>query len=158
MAIQRIVHKCGLYDMLAIPGGDTDAQLRDTFMRGKQERIDHVLGSQWFVDARWRFGALEFNNGIVSDHRGLFIDFELKILFAGQMKGNFNVTTRGLTSKNDKKVQKYMDKLEEYWKDHKISGRVQRLNMEATMMVKPEIHHRYDVINRDIMRGMLAME
>ena len=116
-------------------------------MRGKQQCIDHVLGSQQFMDARWHFGALEFNNGIVSDHRGLFIDFEPKIVFTGQMKGNFNVTMRGFTSKNDKKVQKYMDKLEEYWKDHKISDRVQRLNMEATMLVKPEIHCRYNVIN-----------
>ena len=95
MAIQRNGHECGLYDMLAIPGGDTDTQLRDTFVRGKQQRINHVLGSQWFVDAQRHLGALEFNNGIVSDHRGLFINFELKILFVGQMKGNFNVTTRG---------------------------------------------------------------
>ena len=88
----------------------------------------------------------------------MFIDFDAKMLFTGQMKGKFNVTMRGFTSKNEKKVQKYMDKLEKHWREHQISARVQQLSTEAMMMERTEIHQKYDVINQDIMRGMLAVE
>jgi hypothetical protein len=138
-AVERIRHECGLYDIMLVPGGDTNAQLQDTFIRGNRRRIDHILGLQRFQEARRRYGALEYNNGLFLDHRGLFVDFDPAILFAGQVKSQFNTTTRGFTSKNDRKVQLYMDKVEKYWIDHKISDRVSNLQQDADKITRQEI-------------------
>jgi hypothetical protein len=41
------------------------------------------------------------------------------------------LSSRGFTSKNAKKVEKYLDALETYWIDHRIADRIARLTDDA---------------------------
>jgi hypothetical protein len=67
----------------------------------------------------------------VSDHRGLFLDFDPHLLFGGNASDPVSLSSRGFTSKNDKKVTEYVNSLERYWLDHCIPDRIQRLSLAA---------------------------
>ena len=75
-----------------------------------------------------------YNDGIISDHRGMFIDFDPAYLFGGSILDPVASASRGFTSKNDKKAKKYLDSLEKYFMDHKVVERVNRLVEEAPDM------------------------
>jgi len=47
--VVKILHECGMWDLLDIPGGSADSQLQDTFVRGKNRRIDHIFGTRLFL-------------------------------------------------------------------------------------------------------------
>jgi hypothetical protein len=130
-AIQRICHECGLYNMMTVLQSPQEDQLQDTFITGNRRCIGHILGTQQFQEAWRSYGSLEYNNGITSDHRGLFVDFDPVTLFAGQLKSQFNTISRGFTSKNDRKVPLYMDKLEKNWVEHNISGAFTKSNRKT---------------------------
>jgi len=49
--VSKILHECGMWDLLEVPGGNADAQLKDTFMQGNNQRIDHILGTWLFYNA-----------------------------------------------------------------------------------------------------------
>eukprot|EP00978_Attheya_sp_CCMP212_P024289 scaffold76097_cov33-Attheya_sp.AAC.1 len=74
---QDLIRKTELIDLMATRLG---ADLPETYVRGKK-MIDHIFGSPRLEDAIECVGYLAFNDGILSDHRGLFIDFNLSILF-----------------------------------------------------------------------------
>jgi hypothetical protein len=61
---------------MTIPESEGMTQLQDTYRQGKNRRIDFMLGTQAFIDARTQYGALAYNDGIISDHRGLYCDFD----------------------------------------------------------------------------------
>jgi hypothetical protein len=44
-------------------------------------------------------GALEYNDGIVSDHRGLYVDLDPVILFGGMTDDPMSASSHGFTSK-----------------------------------------------------------
>lgn len=44
-----------------------------------------------------RSGALEYNDGIVSDHRGLYVDLDSAILFGGATDDPVAASSRGFT-------------------------------------------------------------
>ena len=156
--ISKLMHDCGLFDLLDIPADDASIQLKDTFRRGTNRRIDYILGTERVLESARRRGALAYNDGIVSDHRGLFVDFDPSILLGGTATDPVALSNRGFTSKNAKTVTKYVDHLERYWEDHKISGRIQKLQTEAKQLTRTAIRTRFDAIDRDITRGMLAAE
>jgi hypothetical protein len=156
--LSKLLHDCGLYDLLDLPGSDVSAQLTDTFQRGTNRRIDYILGTERPLQSLCRRGALAYNDGIVSDHRGLFVDFDPLLLFGGSTSDPVSPSSRGFTSKNKKKVTKYMDSLEQYWLDHKITERVQCLTAAAKQLTRKDLRRRYDAVDRDITRGMLASE
>jgi hypothetical protein len=86
-----------------------------------------------------RFGALEYNDGVVSDHRGLYVDFDPTDLFGGNVHDPTAASTRGFTSKNEKKVAEYLDKLEIYLLEHKVESRVDNLLEVAPRLSRSEI-------------------
>jgi len=51
-----------------------------------------------------------------------------------------------------------MDTLEDYWIRHKVSERITKLADSVKQMAPPEIKPRWDAIDRDITRGMMAAE
>jgi hypothetical protein len=55
-------------------------------------------------------------------------------------------------------VTKYVDLLERYWIDHKIEDRIKHLMHDAKSLPKRELRRRYDAVDRNITRGMLAAE
>jgi len=101
---------------------------------------------------------LEYNDGIISDHRGLYVDLDPQQLFGGNTHDPVASSSRGFTSKNEKKVKKYLDKLEEYCKDHNVCEQIEQLSADAPKLSRKQIKRRYEGINNDITRGMLSAE
>jgi len=117
-----------------------------------------MFGSQQAKDSIRRCGALAYNDGIISDHRGLFLDLDPMVLFGGNVHNPVSPTACGFTSKNEKKVKKYLEKLEKYLTDHKVDQRVDSLIEDAPCLSTKEIKLRFDAIDLDMMRGMLYKE
>jgi hypothetical protein len=130
----------------------------NTFRRGANRRIDFISGTKYVLQSVHHRGALAYNNGIVLDHWGLFVDFDPTILFGGTVANPVSMSSRGFTSKNAKKVTKYVDSLEQYWIDHKITECIARLTNEAKTLSRRDLRRHYDSVDRDITRGMLAAE
>jgi hypothetical protein len=110
--LSKLLHDCGLHDLLTIPTADDSVQLQDTFRRVTNRRIDYILGTDRVLQRVRCRGALAYNDGIVSDHRGLFLDFDPHLLFGGNASDPVSLSSRGLTSKNNKKVTAYVNSLE----------------------------------------------
>jgi hypothetical protein len=77
------MRECGLVDLLDAPELDPDEQLMDTYRRGTNRQIDYMLGTPRVHSSVRRRGALEYNDGIISDHRGLYVDLNPTVLFCG---------------------------------------------------------------------------
>jgi hypothetical protein len=66
--LSKLIWDCWLTDLLDILDLNSDEQLKDTFWWGSNRCIDYMLGSQWVRDCILWCGALEYNDGIISDH------------------------------------------------------------------------------------------
>ena len=73
---QKILHSGELYDLLSSKHG---ANAPNTYLRGTNT-IDYILGTKGVKYALERCGMLSFNDGILSDHRALWIDLNLNNL------------------------------------------------------------------------------
>jgi hypothetical protein len=56
----------------------------------------------------------------MSDHRGICVNLDEVSLFGGATDDQVAASSRGFTSKNEKKTKKYLDELDKYFLDHKI--------------------------------------
>lgn len=156
--ISRLMRECALVDLLDIPNLEAADQLHDTYRHGNNRRIDFMLGTQHVQTCIRRRGALEYNDGIVSDHRGLYVDLDPVMLFGGNPDDPVALSSRGFTSKNAKKCKEYLDQLDRYFIDHKIVDRIDKLVEEASLLPRTKLKRRYESIDNDITRGMLAAE
>jgi hypothetical protein len=141
-----------------VPGMDLDQHFQDTYRRGNKRWIDFMLGTPKIRECVQRRGALEYNDSIVSDHRGMFIDLNAASLFGGATDDHVAASSRGFTSKNEKKVKKYLDDLDKNFVDHKICSRIDSLAEEAPTLTHRQLKQLYKGIDNDITRGMLAAE
>ena len=78
--LQRIITDGGLYDLLGCTHGVNSPP---TYQRGSHT-IDFLFGTNRFKESIKKCGHLAFNHGIISDHRGLWIDFDITMLFRQQ--------------------------------------------------------------------------
>ena len=74
--ISKLMRECGLVDLLDVPGAGPEGQQQGTCRRGASRRVDFMLGTARVYSSIRRSGALEHNDGIVSDHRGLYVDLD----------------------------------------------------------------------------------
>jgi hypothetical protein len=125
--ISKLMRECGLVDLLDIPGMGREGQLQDTYRRGTSCHIDFMLGTVRVHLSIRCSGALEYNDGIVSDHWGLYIDLDPMILFGGNTDDPVAAFSCGFTSKNEKNTKAYLDNLDKYFIDHKICERINKL-------------------------------
>jgi len=80
------------------------------------------------------------------------------VLFGGNVHDPVSPAARGFTSKNEKKVKKYLEKLKKYLTDHKVGQRVDSLIEDAPRLLTKEIKLHFEAIDRDMTRGMLYAE
>ena len=97
--------------------------------------------------AQSRFGALDYNDGLISDHHGLFINFDPQTLFDGITNAKILISLQGFTSKNEKTITKYMDLLEMYWLKHRISCQITKHREDAPSLDQKNIQSRYNAID-----------
>ena len=69
-----------------------------TYARGSK-RIDFILTSKTLVQKTTASGFLAFYDGIESNHRGSFVDFDADRLFKGKTTKIYTQAQRNLTSK-----------------------------------------------------------
>jgi hypothetical protein len=67
-------------------------------------------------------------------------------------------SSRGFTSKNEKKTKKYLDELDKDFLDHKIDSRIDLLMEDAPHITRNQLKCQYKGIDNDISHGMLASE
>jgi hypothetical protein len=81
--IAKLMRECNLVDLHNIPGMEPEQQLQDTYQRGNKQRIDFMFGTPWIQTCVQCRGALEYNDGIVLDHRGMYVDLDAVPHFGG---------------------------------------------------------------------------
>jgi hypothetical protein len=111
----------------------------------------------WHKQNLQRCGALEYNDGIVSDHCGRYVDLDAAALFGGATDDQVAASSRGFTSKNEK-TKKYLDALDKYFIDHKICSQIDLFVEDAPNLTRTQLKRQYEGIDNDITRGMLASE
>lgn len=156
--IAKVLRDCHLFDVFDEKEPDIEKRLKDTYRRGKDRRIDFILASRNVVDTVTRCGALSYNHGIASDHRGMFVDIDFARLLGGQIQDPVAPASRGFTSKNKKRCRLLLKHLNRYFEDHRVEHRVNDLVQRAGAreLSVTEIRTRYNAIDRDITRGKLA--
>jgi hypothetical protein len=89
----------------------------------------------------------------------MYVDLDAVSLFGGATDDQVAASSRGFTSKNEKKTKKYLDELDKYFLDHKINSQIDLLMEDAPHITRNQLKRRYKgVDNDDISRGMLASE
>eukprot|EP00978_Attheya_sp_CCMP212_P013527 scaffold33979_cov96-Attheya_sp.AAC.4 len=75
---QKLLADTGLVELMA---HQLCNQLPETYNRGSTT-LDQCFGSPRLAKAVERAGYLAYNDGIPTDHRGMFLDFNRKLLFS----------------------------------------------------------------------------
>lgn len=70
----------GLVDVLA---QINDSEIPSTYINAKKRRIDFMLMTPRAAAAVEKMGMLSFNDGILTDHRGIFVDFDVDNSWVG---------------------------------------------------------------------------
>ena len=114
----------GLVNMMQERLGD---DLPKTWNRGTLA-IDHVYMTVDVYRSVRKAGYAPFNVIAMSDHRGIFFDLDMRILFDEDI---FQVTPaayRRLKSTHPKHVKAYQKLITEQWKIHKINERITKIS------------------------------
>ncbi len=106
--ISKLMWECGLVDLVGATGVGPEEQLQDSYRQGGNCHIDFMLGSQQVHSSICQSGTLEYNNRILSDHWGLYVDLDPVTLFGGNTDDPVAASSHGFTSlqewEKDKRV------------------------------------------------------
>eukprot|EP00957_Ditylum_brightwellii_P006151 465190-Ditylum_brightwellii.AAC.1 len=95
-------------------------------------QIDFILSTTKIVEAMIRGGILPFHNTIISDHRGMHVDINWRILFIGETYIPEDKQIKKVKSRNKKSRKKFREKLS----DGFINGDIIRRSTEILQQVK----------------------
>ena len=101
-------------------------ELPRTFNRGKSA-IHHIYVTRHILENIHRAGYAPFDEGFVTDHRGIFFDISDEILFPNDNLNIVHHEFRKLKSNDPKSVEKYLKQLDEDWTAHKILQKYKKL-------------------------------
>jgi Sec-independent protein translocase protein TatA len=90
----RLVSECGLFDIVADRHGTTGFS---TYQRGTKV-LDYCLMTQDLIDSVHHCGYKPFKCNILSDHRGIFVDFSTAHLFGNIIQPLQPVALRDISS------------------------------------------------------------
>ena len=117
------LYNVGLVNLFQERLGDN---LPNTHRRGSKA-IDHIYVTPNVMNHVQKAGIAPFNYGLKSDHRALLFDLDLGSL----LDPSVNVITpyhcRRLKTTDPKRMEKYLDTLNQQWDFHKIDQRIQRV-------------------------------
>ena len=94
--------------MVDIMGANHGMHSPNTYIRGTQT-IDYVFGTERVNEAVIQCGMPPFNEGIVTDHRALWVDLDLPRLLHGSLTSPPTQLSRPQT-KNKKQVKAIKEK------------------------------------------------
>lgn len=147
---EEIAYLQAKYNLRDTYADQQDAPNMNTHTQGST-RIDYILTSAELTPYIQHFEYKPFDNGIQSDHRGLYIDIQMKISQTRQ--GTY---TQCLKANHGTKVQKYRKKLMKIVRDKNILHRLSRL--EKVKYWRKKHTQKLIQIDEEITRGMLKAE
>ena len=107
----------------------------NTFNEGTKTIDAIFVSSDLKVD---RCGMLDFDEGIPSDHRPLWLDISLKELFDKSQPSNPISNSRRLNLQDPRTVSKYKTTLQKYLRKHKVKEKVIALKNTVTIPMSQE--------------------
>ena len=102
--------------------------LPKTWNRGKTA-IDHAYATIDVIRAVKKAGFAPFDVIALSDHRGIFFDVDMGVLFDEELYSTIPAQFRRLQSSNVKSVLEYNKLMKQEWDKHKIDSRLERVLM-----------------------------
>ena len=125
---------------------------------GKQ--IDHILVSPGILPSLIRGGYRPYAEGITSDHRALFLDFDAEILF-GKGTGTLAISKmRNLDTKYPERTEKYVtDVLEQFQKSGLFTAleKIKKMANSRNEWI-PQMEKRYNNLDKEATETMLRCE
>ena len=150
---QDLIRKTELIDLMATRLG---ADLPETYVRGKKT-IDHIFGSPRVEGAIEGAGYLAFNDGIMSDHRGIFIDFNRGILF-GKDQVTAERPQRMLSTKNKKGAAQYRTTASQSIISNNILKRAKEIEAQAKIGFTTKVQEDLEVLDTELHNLLLKAE
>ena len=150
---QEMIRKTGLIDLMAHKLGP---DLPETYIRGTKT-VDIAYGSPRLAKTVARVGYLAYNDGILSDHRGFFIDFYRNTLFGPDQ----NVETREarlLSTTNKRGASQYRTKSSESIISNNILRRLQEIEQAALIQFSPQVQKELETVDEELHKILLDAE
>ena len=125
---------------------------------GKQ--IDHILVTPGILPSLIRGGFRPYAEGITSDHRALFIDFDAEILF-GKGTGDLDMSKiRNLDTKYPARTEKYVKDVLDKFQKHNIFSTLEKITKMAQSREEwsPTLMKQYNTLDQTVTAIMLKCE
>ena len=157
--LRNVMAKYQLCDIHRVQHDTLDQEDWMTYNRGSK-KIDYIFGTPGVLDWTTRSGMEEFNARIQSDHRGLWIDLDIKSLLGGKIPDLIPPQQRGVTGKDPESTKKFRKELHQYLTDHKFETRMQKIRelTNSNKQLDDRVPEMIQALDRDLERGMIAAE
>ena len=131
-----------------------------TYIGASERRIDYIFGCSRTVAAITRQGTLSYFEGPQSDHRPLFVDLNLRHLLGVDTMDSMlpKHEQRWLRSGNPELVAIYLDKMREYYKQHKMTERIDTLFKTHHALTRQQVRRLLTAWDEDQGRAMKVSE
>jgi hypothetical protein len=151
---QRFLNNCALHDL------HHKEPAPSTYIGSPTRRIDFIFGTTRVHKALKAAGTLSYLDGPQADHRGLYIDVDVKDLL-GQSQQSLVLPPprlRHLKSNNPELVQLYVAHMKHYYDDHNMRSRLQAIEEHAEQTSYIELKEKLEAWDRDQGRAMKSAE
>jgi hypothetical protein len=134
------------------------AKWLETYARGSK-RLDYAFGTQEIAESIVHIGITPYNFIVASDHRGLFIDFDVDAFLGGDPSHLMSPALRGIKSTSPKQCRKYVEAVTKYLTEHKVfEGAQTTQKMTDEHGLTPPLAQAWERIDRDLLRACLHAE
>jgi hypothetical protein len=120
-----------------------NAAAPSTYIGSPDRRIDYILGCPRIQLILSRQGSLAYFEGPHSDHRGLYVDLDLKKLFDLDLDSVqlANASLRPLRTGNPEIVSQYIKGMKQYYEVHNMTSRINRLSETHQSMSREAVRN-----------------
>jgi predicted Zn-ribbon and HTH transcriptional regulator len=131
-AMSEFATKCGLHDL------HSQVPAKTTCNSSSKGHIDYIIGTTAVEAAVIQNGTLSYAEGLISDHRGLFVDIDhVALLQLDTVNQVMPIAGRLLRSGNPEVHNKYIDKVTDYFEKHNMFERLDRIIKSGRRYSKP---------------------
>ena len=142
----RFMDNTNLYDIL---GTHHSVHSPPTYIRGTRT-IDYILGTKNVVRATQNCGMNPFNDTIVTDHRGLWVDIDIPELLNGSIPPQQLTCRQPLKTNQVEKMRKIRKKAATLFKTKDIESRLTDLLRDCEKMAKIDLSGKLNQIDNDM--------
>ena len=153
-SLQTFVETSDLHDLHASDPAPS------TYLLAPERRLDYMFGCSKVRDTVKQSGSLSYYDGPQSDHRGLFVDLDLRTLL-GYTPSPLTLlpsSARLLKAGNPELVAIYIETVNTYYANHDMRARIDRLHSEYHTMSRDAVRRRLEAWDDDQGRAMRAGE